>query len=159
MYYVNPSTYWIGGILAATLPAVQVVCSASETTLFRAPPGTTCAEYAGTYISDVLRRGYLVDPAATDVCGYCAFRDGTEYLTTLNLRPDQQWRDFGIFLLFVLSNWALVYFFIYTVRVRGWSFGLGFVARVLRRAAAGVAGLVRGIKGKREGVSKEENVA
>lgn len=35
--------------------------------------------------------------------------------------------DFGIFLAFCISNWALVYFFIYTVRVRGWSFGLGYV--------------------------------
>ncbi|KAI0395862.1 hypothetical protein F5Y17DRAFT_421741 [Xylariaceae sp. FL0594] len=33
--------------------------------------------------------------------------------------------DFGIFLAFCISNWALVYFFIYTVRIRGWSFGLG----------------------------------
>jgi ATP-binding cassette, subfamily G (WHITE), member 2, SNQ2 len=33
--------------------------------------------------------------------------------------------DFGIFLAFCISNWALVYFFIYTVRIRGWSFGFG----------------------------------
>ena len=33
--------------------------------------------------------------------------------------------DFGIFLTFVITNWLLVYFFIYTVRVRGWSFGFG----------------------------------
>ena len=35
--------------------------------------------------------------------------------------------DFGIFLAFCISNWMLVYFFIYTVRVRGWGFGLGYV--------------------------------
>ncbi|KAK7755320.1 ATP-binding cassette transporter snq2 [Diatrype stigma] len=32
-------------------------------------------------------------------------------------------RNLGIFLAFCVSNWALVYFFIYTVRVRGWKFG------------------------------------
>lgn len=36
-------------------------------------------------------------------------------------------QDFGIFLAFCVSNWMLVYFFIYTVRVRGWNFGFGFV--------------------------------
>lgn len=41
-------------------------------------------------------------------------------LTSLNT-------DFGIFLSFCVSNWALVYFFIYTVRVRGWSFGFGYI--------------------------------
>lgn len=146
MYYLNPSTYWIGGILAATLPSVQVVCSESETTLFRSPLGTSCGNYAGSYISDVLQRGYLVDPAATDICGYCAFRDGTEYLSTLNIRPDQQWRDFAIFAIFVVTNWILVYFFIYTVRVRGWSFGLGFIARAVRRVGALMAGLLRSNK-------------
>ena len=36
-----------------------------------------------------------------------------------------QFPDFGIFLAFCVSNWMLVYFFIYTVRVKGWSFGFG----------------------------------
>ena len=35
--------------------------------------------------------------------------------------------DFGIFLAFCISNWALVYFFVYTVRVRKWTFGFGLV--------------------------------
>lgn len=38
---------------------------------------------------------------------------------------DTDLADFGIFLAFCVSNWFLVYFFIYTVRVRGWSFGFG----------------------------------
>ncbi|KAI7131471.1 hypothetical protein KC352_g31184, partial [Hortaea werneckii] len=31
----------------------------------------------------------------------------------------------GIFLVFVFTNWFLVYFFIWSVRVKGWSFGMG----------------------------------
>ena len=41
--------------------------------------------------------------------------------------------DFGFFLVFVCTNWMLVYFFIYTVRIRGWSFGLGYVFSPLSR--------------------------
>lgn len=46
-------------------------------------------------------------------------------MRTLNIEPKDKWRYFGIFLAFCISNWALVYFFIYTVRIRGWTFGFG----------------------------------
>jgi len=81
-------------------------------------------------VTQVLRRGYLTngrDVNPSSGCGYCQFKNGTEYLATLNIKPEEKWRDLGIFVMFVISNWALVYFFIYTVRVRGWSFGLGWV--------------------------------
>jgi hypothetical protein len=58
---------------------------------------------------------------------YCPYQVGDQYLSQLNIQADQKWRDFGIFLIFVFSNWFLVYFFIYTVRVKGWSFGFGYV--------------------------------
>lgn len=121
MYYVNPSTYWISGVLAATLPGIQVQCAPSETARFNAPPGLTCGAYAGAFAN--ASPGYIVNPNDTSNCQYCPFTSGSDYLTTLNIRPSDKWRDFGIFLAFVISNWALVYFFIYTVRIRGWSFG------------------------------------
>jgi ATP-binding cassette, subfamily G (WHITE), member 2, SNQ2 len=58
-------------------------------------------------------------------CAYCPYANGPEYLQTLNTKPDEQWRDFGIFLVFVFSNWGLVYFFIWSTRVKGWTFGMG----------------------------------
>lgn len=64
---------------------------------------------------------------------YCPYTVGNQYLSTLNIEAGQKWRDFGIFLAFCVSNWALVYFFIYTVRIRGWSFGLGRVFGSLGR--------------------------
>ena len=45
----------------------------------------------------------------------------------LNVKIGDKWRSFGIFLAFVIVNWVLVYFFIYTVRVRRWSFGMGYL--------------------------------
>lgn len=125
MYYVNPSTYWISGVLAATLNNTPVRCTSSETAIFNPPPGQTCQQYAGAFVSQT--PGYLLNPGATASCQYCQFSSGNDYLTSLNILADEKWRDFGIFLAFCVSNWALVYFFIYTVRVRGWSFGLGYV--------------------------------
>lgn len=123
MYYVNPSTYWIGGVLAATLHNVPVRCAVSETAHFNAPPGQTCQSYAGAFAQGA--GGYLLNPGASSDCQYCPYSVGDQYLSTLNISASNKWRDFGIFLIFVCSNWGLVYFFIYTVRVKGWSFGLG----------------------------------
>jgi ABC-type multidrug transport system permease subunit len=125
MYYVNPSTYWVGGILAATLDGQPVECSSLETAMFDAPPNQTCQEYAGSFAEQM--GGYLLNPDANSGCQYCPFQSGNEFLQTLNIQASEKWRDFGIFLAFCISNWALVYFFIYTVRVKGWSFGLGYV--------------------------------
>ncbi|KAI0017395.1 ABC-2 type transporter-domain-containing protein [Xylariomycetidae sp. FL0641] len=125
MYYVNPSTYWIGGMLAATLDGAPVKCAVSETARFDTPSGQTCYDYAGAFARSA--GGYLLNPSATSGCEYCPYSSGNQYLSTLNIHASEKWRDFGIFLAFCVSNWALVYFFIYTVRIRGWSFGLGYV--------------------------------
>ncbi|KAF2138841.1 uncharacterized protein K452DRAFT_320945 [Aplosporella prunicola CBS 121167] len=152
MYYVNPSTYWIGGVLAATLRNQPVHCAPAETAQFDAPPGQTCGSYAGAFAS--ASTGALLNPEATEGCMFCPYSSGDDYLATLNISADDMWRDFGIFLAFCISNWALVYFFVWSVRVRGWGFGFaavfGAVAKVGKR-------LVRGGKGgKSEGEGKAE---
>ncbi|KAJ6088336.1 ABC multidrug transporter atrF [Penicillium sp. IBT 16267x] len=127
MYYVNPVTWWLRGVLSAILPSVQVTCAEAETTKFTPPSGMTCGQYASDYVQNIARQGYLVDPSSTSECQYCAFSNGSEYMRQLNVHEGDKWRCFGIFLAFVIINWVLVYFFIYTVRVRGWSFGFGYV--------------------------------
>lgn len=76
-------------------------------------------------------------------------------MATLNIKPSDKWRNFGIFLGFCISNWALVYFFIYTVRVKGWSFGFGTIFGV---AGKGVSA-VKGMFGKKEKKESNENEA
>ena len=133
LYWLIPSQYWISGVMAATLSKVQVQCAPSEAAYFNPPPGQTCFEYAGAYVKE-LGIGYLTNPQATRECGFCQYSNGIEYMNILNVRPEDKWRDFGIFLAFCVSNWVLVYFFVWTVRVKGWTFGFGSVARVVDRA-------------------------
>lgn len=128
MYYVNPSTYWIGGVLAATLHGIPIECESSETAQFDAPPGQTCRSYAGGFLSQ--SPGYLLNPDASSGCMYCPYASGDEYLATLNIKASDKWRDFGIFFAFCVSNWALVYFFIWSVRIKGWSFGFGAIGKM-----------------------------
>ncbi|KAI4123600.1 MAG: hypothetical protein LQ338_005192 [Usnochroma carphineum] len=147
MYYVNPSTYWIGGVMSATLPNVKVQCAPQEAAYFNPPPGQTCVQYAGNFVMRATQ-GYLMNPTDTSNCGYCQYATGREYMKTLNVLPSDKWRDFGIFLAFCISNWALVYFFIYTVRIKGWSFGLGYVFGGLGRGVEAAKGVVKKLLGR-----------
>jgi ABC-type multidrug transport system ATPase subunit/ABC-type multidrug transport system permease subunit len=146
MYYVNPVTWWLRGVLSAILPAVQIDCADLEATHFNPPPGSTCQEYAGNFVDNLAKVGYLVNGSATENCQYCPYKTGAEYMANLNVHEDDKWRCFGIFLAFVIINWALVYFFIYTVRVRGWSFGLGYLFGVFGLVIDRVKGLFKGKK-------------
>lgn len=132
MYYVNPSTYWIGGILAATLHDIPVQCAATEAAQFSPPPNQTCGGYAGAFAD--ASPGYLINPEATSDCMYCMYSVGDDYLNTLNIKYSDKWKCFGIFLAFCISNWSLVYFFIWTVRVKGWSFGFGHISGLVGKA-------------------------
>ncbi|OBT65918.1 hypothetical protein VE03_05485 [Pseudogymnoascus sp. 23342-1-I1] len=150
MYYVNPVTYWIRGSLAGTVSSAVVVCSSVELSHFNPPPNQTCRDYAGDFVSKIAQSGYLGNPDATSDCTYCAYSSGAEYLRTLNVQPDDKWKCMGIFLAFCIINWALVYFFIYTTRIRGWSFGLGFVigsiSSVIGAIKGGIMSLLKGGK-------------
>jgi ATP-binding cassette, subfamily G (WHITE), member 2, SNQ2 len=143
IYYLNPSTYWIGGVIAATLPSTPVICLPSETAVFNPPPGRSCARYAANFLASAGVSGYLVNPDNTSMCEYCPFSSGADYMATLNVAPGDKWRDLGIFAAFCVSNWALVYFFIYTVRIRGWSFGLATVFGAVGRLAGAVKGTLQ----------------
>lgn len=138
VYYLNPSTYWIGGVLAATLHNIPVECEGTETAVFNAPPGQTCAVYAADFLARA--PGYLLNGQSTEGCQYCPYTRGDDYLSTINISVGDKWRNFGIFLAFCFSNWALVYFFVWSVRIKGWSFGFGAAKRGIvsvREKAAG----------------------
>ena len=167
MYWLNPATYWVGGMLAATLDGQEVQCSPEETAVFDAPPGQTCLEYAGAFAKQA--GGYLLNPDASSDCQYCVYETGNNYLETINVYAEHKWRskfsppswthfsiwytdsnlDLGIFIAFCISNWFLVYFFIYTVRIRGWSFGFGYIVD-------GFEKLVKKIKGSKKTSEKSE---
>jgi len=140
-HQVNPSQWWISGVLAAALHNQPIQCTSTETAKFDPPPGQTCSSYAGAFAQTA--GGYLLNPTASAECQYCPYSNADQYLATLNISADQKWRDFGIFLIFVFTNWLLVYFFIYTTKIRGWSFGLGYLSTGLGKTVDGIKGLFK----------------
>lgn len=105
LYYLNPGTYWVAGVLAATMKGQTVACADSEAAHFEPPAGQTCGQFAAAFVRET-GQGYLMNPDAMTGCGYCPYASGEEYLAILNIKPSQKWRDFGIFLAFCFSNWA-----------------------------------------------------
>jgi ABC-type multidrug transport system ATPase subunit len=143
LYYVNPITWWIRGTLSAVLPSVTVECASHEVTYFTPPDGSTCQSYAGNWVNNIAGTGYLLPDSGSGECGYCMYSNGSEYMHTLNVQDDDKWHCFGIFLAFVVINWALVYFFIYTVRIRGWSFGMGWLFGGIGAVVGGFKKMIR----------------
>lgn len=86
LYYIIPSTYWIGGVISSTLANQPVQCTAQEAAYFNPPPGETCGSYAQAFVD--ANTGYLTNPTATTNCGYCQYSNGVEYMNTLNIQPD-----------------------------------------------------------------------
>jgi ATP-binding cassette subfamily G (WHITE) protein 2 (SNQ2) len=115
MYYLDPFTYWIGGILSAVLEGVEIQCKADELSRFLPRPGETCAEYAGEWISRA--GGYLVEIGSGE-CGYCKYESGDKYLRGVNVNPGVAWRNMGIFCIFVVANWGLVYLIVWGRNLR-----------------------------------------
>jgi ATP-binding cassette subfamily G (WHITE) protein 2 (SNQ2) len=112
LYYVNPSTWWIGGVLAATLANQPIQCAESETAVFDPPPGQSCSSYAGAFAES--SGGYLLQPDAISNCMMCPYSEANSYLASLNISPDDKWRNLGIFLVFVATNYMLVCSFLVT---------------------------------------------
>ncbi|EME80697.1 ABC transporter, PDR-type [Pseudocercospora fijiensis CIRAD86] len=105
LYWVNPMTWWIGGILSTILGNLHIECTESELIHFDPPANTTC----GQYISNA-DPGYVLAPDATSNCMYCPFATGTGYFTSLGFHRQRKWLSLGLFASFVVTNWLLFFF-------------------------------------------------
>ncbi|KAJ5691769.1 hypothetical protein N7462_001192 [Penicillium macrosclerotiorum] len=108
MYYLDPFTYLVGGLLGEVLWDVKVQCEPSEYITFSPPSGETCGEYMADFLSS--QAGYLLDGNSTQTCSFCQYSMGADYAKSFNLREKYySWRDTGITALFCISSYALVF--------------------------------------------------
>ncbi|KAH7175291.1 ABC-2 type transporter [Dactylonectria macrodidyma] len=133
LYYLNPATWLTRGVLSTILPLVSVECSEPEFARFDPPPGLSCGEYASSFVENISKAGYLQDQNATSGCGYCPYSNGAEYMQTLNVHVGDKWPCLGYLIVYVIFNCFLVYFFIYTARIKRWTFGFGLIFEGMRR--------------------------
>jgi ATP-binding cassette subfamily G (WHITE) protein 2 (SNQ2) len=139
-YYIAPFTYWISGIVAMILPRLEVACTDAEFIRFQAPPGSTCAAYAGDWLANTT--GYLANPNATGDCGFCQYSSGedvsrplwlvvaeslgiiltltAQYLSNLGITRSKAWPYLGLFAMFTVTNYLCVYGCVYIKSVKKW---------------------------------------
>ncbi|EFW98765.1 ABC multidrug transporter [Grosmannia clavigera kw1407] len=108
LYWMDPFTYLIDGLLEPVTWGVEVECTASELTTVPLPPNTTCADYISEFLSE--NAGYVTNPENTTYCDYCPYKSGSDYMRSMNINESYYgWRDVGITALFCVSSYALVF--------------------------------------------------
>ncbi|KAK9455927.1 putative Brefeldin A resistance protein [Dipodascopsis uninucleata] len=110
IYYINPFNYMIGSIMTFTMFSSPVNCAEEELAIFDPPSGNTCGEYLAEYMATSGSRTRLLNSNATSSCKVCPYRQGSDYLYTVNLKDYfYGWRDVGIVVIFVISSYSLVF--------------------------------------------------
>ncbi|KAL5362246.1 ABC-2 type transporter-domain-containing protein [Aspergillus floccosus] len=115
MYRVSPFTYMVQGMMTTAVANTDVVCAANELLHFPPPTGQTCGQFLQDYIDAA--GGYLQDSNATNICTYCTIGKTNLYLAGVNAFYDQRWRNFGIFIVYIVVNIIGALFMYWLARV------------------------------------------
>lgn len=92
MYYIDPFTYLIGGLLGEVLWDSQVHCADEEWVNIALPANETCGTYMGSFVEAA--GGYIRDANSLTSCQYCQYAVGSEYALQFNLKEKYySWRD------------------------------------------------------------------
>ncbi|WAQ82669.1 hypothetical protein PtA15_3A32 [Puccinia triticina] len=106
LYELNPITRFISGTISNEMHDLPIICSSEEYTTFQPPSGQTCAQWAGPFVNSF--GGYLLDDTVRSDCKYCQFSNGNEYLRINDMRFEDRWRDFGIFVVYIAANLVVI---------------------------------------------------
>ncbi|RVX71601.1 hypothetical protein B0A52_03785 [Exophiala mesophila] len=111
LYWINPFTYLMGGLLLFPNWDIVIECSEKELAIFDPPANQTCAQYLEDYMTTPFgMASNLLNPDAQNGCQVCQYRSGSDWLRSLNTKDYYYgWRDIGIVAIFVCSSYALVY--------------------------------------------------
>ncbi|KAK0388122.1 hypothetical protein NLU13_4366 [Sarocladium strictum] len=106
MYWLSPFHYLLEGFLGVAIHDKPVICTEDEFARFEAPNGQSCEEYVGPYIQEA---GGYVQTGANGICEFCQYATGDEFGASFSVYYDHIWRDFGIFIGFIVFNYFVVY--------------------------------------------------
>ncbi|KAI9480220.1 brefeldin A resistance protein [Coemansia mojavensis] len=104
MYHISPFRYPMEGIIANDLHDFPI--QIKEFYIFEPPAGSTCGQYAGSWISGA--SGYIENMDASSSCRYFQYKVGDEYTQTLDWDFVHRWRNFLIFLGFTFFDIGII---------------------------------------------------
>ncbi|CAK9437481.1 uncharacterized protein LODBEIA_P18590 [Lodderomyces beijingensis] len=100
MYYVNPFTYLVQGMLATGLANAAVVCEREELVTVVPPEGQSCSSYLEIFIQN--NGGYST--VVNGECRYCQLSSTNGFLRGIDAEFSQRWRNWGIVVAFIGGN-------------------------------------------------------
>ncbi|KAI1938355.1 ATP-binding cassette transporter snq2 [Ophidiomyces ophidiicola] len=106
MYWLTPFRYLFEGYLGVVTNKIPVRCSSKEFARFSAPPGLTCEQYVGPFIQ---KSGGYVTTEPSGMCAFCAYANGNEFAASFHVFYQYKWRDFVVFISFIVFNFLAVY--------------------------------------------------
>ena len=110
LYWMNPFKYLISSMLVFSSWDIQVECKDSELAVFDPIGNQTCGSYLESYLQNAGTGANLLNPDATTGCQVCQYREGSDWLKTLNIKDYYYgWRDAAICVIFVISSYGLVF--------------------------------------------------
>ncbi|KFY24084.1 hypothetical protein V491_02293 [Pseudogymnoascus sp. VKM F-3775] len=108
IYYLDPFTHLLGGMIVTELHDRPVHCTADEINSFVPPLGQSCGEYMEAFFARG-GAGYLVSNASLTDCQYCAYKVGDQYFEQFGYLFSGRWKDLGIYAIFIISNLLLLF--------------------------------------------------
>ncbi|BGO92884.1 hypothetical protein NBRC10512_008005 [Rhodotorula toruloides] len=102
LYWLDPLTWLIAGLVTNELHDLRVTCLDSEYRIVQPPAGQTCSAWLQPFVSAA--GGYLANPDATSNCQYCQYSVGDQFFEPLGLSFSERGRDLGIFLCYSVFN-------------------------------------------------------
>ncbi|CEJ54144.1 hypothetical protein PMG11_00466 [Penicillium brasilianum] len=121
LYWINPFTYLLGGLVTAVIQDQHVVCKEGDIVSLSPPANETCDSYLSSWAHSA--QVQVLNPSATDNCQLCQYTTGNQYLEGFRLGNGENggiWGDWGIFVLFTFSSLFLVYFVTWATKVHQW---------------------------------------
>ena len=121
MYWINPFTYLLGGLVTAVIEDQPVVCKEEDLYFLSPPANETCGSYLSSWASSA--QVQVLNPSTTENCRLCEYTTGNQYLEGFRLGAGESggiWGNWGIFVLFTFSSFFLVYFVTWATKVHKW---------------------------------------
>ena len=115
MYRANPFTYLVSSFMATALGRALAHCAESEFQRFVAPLGRSCGDYMRAYMDGA--GGYLRDAQAYGQCEFCQVDNTDRFLSSIHVKWETRWRDFGLLWVYVVFNIVAAVFVYWAFRV------------------------------------------
>lgn len=102
IYRLSPFTYLVSGVLATGVANTLVECSDIEILRMQPSKGASCGEWMQEWINAT--GGYLVNPDATEDCGFCSVRETNVFLKQIGSEYSTRWRNWGFLMVYIAFN-------------------------------------------------------